>query len=258
MRTVVTDQIVDGEAREKRNELVVGQLGIVKAIALSMVSKLPAHIQVDDLIHAGVLGLISAAEKFDSARNVAFSAYAKHRVRGAILDYLRKEDWLTRDSRRKQKRIDGVKDELTSESGAHPTAEAISERLGVSLAQFHKISREVDSAMFGSQWSRIEEGDLPKPEPSARWTDRPDAISARNESRTLLASAAALLPERYRLMLTLIYERDMSMKKVGVVLKVNESRVSQMHKMAMNRMAAALHERGVHSCDAFTNECLQR
>lgn len=258
MQTGMTDQIVDGDARKKRNELVMEQFGIVKAIALSMVNKLPAHIQVDDLIHAGVLGLISAAERFDGARNVAFSAYAKHRVRGAILDYLRKEDWLTRDSRRKQKRIDGVKDELTAESGAQPTAEAISERLGVSLAQFHKISGDVDSAMFGSRWSQIEDGALPKPEPSARWADRPDAISARNESRTLLASAAAQLPKRYRLMLTLIYERDMSMKNVGGVLKVNESRVSQMHKVAMNRMAAALHERGVHSCDAFADECLQR
>jgi RNA polymerase sigma factor for flagellar operon FliA len=257
MQTVVTDHVVRDDTRKERNELIVEQLRIVRAIALNMASKLPAHIEVDDLIHAGVLGLIAAAEKFDGARNVAFGAYAKHRVRGAILDYLRKEDWLTRDSRRKQKRIDGAKDELAAEAGAEPGAEAISARLGVSLAEFHRMSQEVDSAVVGSRWCRMGESEPPKPEPSARWTDRPDAISARNESRTLLASAAAQLPERYRLMLTLIYDRDMTMKQVGGVLNVNESRVSQMHKTAMSRMASALHERGIHSCGSFANECLQ-
>lgn len=257
MLTVFAGQTLDGDPRKERNDLVLQELGIVKAIALSIASKLPPHIEVDDLIHAGVLGLIAAAEKFDGARNVAFSQYAKHRVRGAILDYLRKEDWLTRDSRRKQKRIDGVREELAAEACSEPTAEAISERMGVSLAEYHRISGEVDSTVLGPRQSRTDEGDLPKAEPAARWADRPDAASVRNESRALLASAAALLPERYRLMLTLMYDRDMTMKQVGGVLKVNESRVSQMHKAAMGHLASALRERGIHSCSAVVTEGVQ-
>jgi len=240
-----------------RDEVVVAQLGCVRSIARQIASKLPAHIELDDLVQAGVLGLIAAAEKFDDTRNTTFIQYARHRVRGAILDYLRKEDWLSRDSRRRQKRIDAVKGEIAAETCSEPSTEAVSARLGLSLSEFHRFARDVNSGVitllrqpgFGND-------DKVEREPSARWTDRPDAMSARSESRSLLASIVARLPERCRVMLTMMYDLDMTMKQVGFALNVNETRIFQLHKKALKQLTQALNRRGVYSCRDFLTESM--
>src|SRR5215469_8202076 len=106
---------------EARNQIVVDHLSLVKAIAIRVHENPPVHVDLDDLVHAGVLGLMDAVEKFDATKNVAFQAYAKHRIKGAILDSLRELDWASRDMRKRQKRMDAVTRDLSTKLGRTPT-----------------------------------------------------------------------------------------------------------------------------------------
>jgi RNA polymerase sigma factor FliA len=236
----------------RRDELILNHMSLVTAIATRVHETLPVHIELDDLIHAGVMGLFDAATKYDGEKQVAFSAYAKHRIKGSILDSLREQDWASRDTRRRQKQMEQVTRDLTVKLHREPTQNEIATEMGLSPRQWTQMMVDFSSlGMAAAQARKPEREDQPEPEAPCASEHHPDRVFARSELRERLAQAIRTLPVRYQQVVTLYYDRDMTMKDIGTALGVNESRVSQIHKAALARMQEALELTGIHSAAAF-------
>jgi len=209
-------------------------------------------VDLDDLVQAGILGLIDAANKFDATKHVAFSSYAKHRIKGEIFDSLRKLDWASRDIRRRQKEMEAVTHVLSGVLQRTPTEAEVAEKLGVDIDRWHKMRLDLQSLRIESASTRANENDdLPPPDfPSAPDT-HPDWICALEQLRGALEEAAMTLPERYQQVVRLYYTNDLKMKEIGMTLGINESRVSQIHKMALQKMANVLRDYGIDSYLGF-------
>jgi len=236
----------------RRNALVLEHLPLVKAIAARLRTTLPVHVDFDDLVHAGIMGLIDAANKFDSNKRVCFSSYAKHRIRGAILDSLRQLDWASRDMRRQHKQVEGATRELTATLQRNPTEAEVAQKLGVDEEHWRSMMLDLRNVGLVSASTRGNESDdLPAPDFPCPPGTHPDSICAHEELRGVLGEASKTLPERYQKVLRLYYTRDLSMKEIGLELGVNESRVSQIHKSALGKMAIVLRDKGIDSTRAF-------
>src|SRR5437588_7764789 len=130
-------------SQQDRDQIVLEHLPLVKAIAIRVHESLPVHVDLDDLIHAGVMGLFDAVTKYDGAKNVAFHSYAKHRIKGAILDSLRQMDWASRDLRRRQKQVENVTRDLSAKLGRTPHETEVAEEMGVSLSRWRHMQMEM-------------------------------------------------------------------------------------------------------------------
>lgn len=238
-------------SQEVRDQIVLDHLSLVKAIAIRVHENLPVHVDLDDLIHAGVLGLFDAVEKYDSTKNVAFQGYAKHRIKGAILDSLRQMDWASRDLRKRQKQVDAVTHELSLQLNRVPTDLEIAQAMGLTLDRWRRTQIELRTVGLVSATPRADqERDRTQEFPAAP-SFQPDRICEKRELQTTLARAMSSLPERYQKVVFLYYTNDMTMKEIGDVMGVNESRISQIHKTALRRMAVALESEGIRSVEAF-------
>ena len=237
--------------REQRDQIVLDHLPLVKAIAIRVHESLPVHVDLDDLIHAGVMGLFDAVEKYDDEKNVLFHSYAKHRIKGAILDSLRQLDWATRDLRRRQKQVESVTRELSSKLGRNPHETEVADRMGVGLDRWRRMQMELQTVGVVSA-TASGEGDRDRTEDCAADDGyQPDRMCERRQLQTKLAEAIGSLPERYQKVVFLYYTNDLTMKEIGDVLGVNESRVSQIHKTALKRMAGVLENDGIRSSAAL-------
>jgi RNA polymerase sigma factor for flagellar operon FliA len=234
---------------DQRNRVIIRYLPLVKAIAVRILAGLPPRsIELSDLENAGVLGLIDGAKKYDPTKQVAFSAYVKHRIRGAILDSLRKLDSVSRDQRRLKKRMDTATRELTVDLMRAPTEAEIAAKLRMSLDQYRDLMVRLRYTGTVSASTRSgDDPDLIARELPAPRTAQPDSILARRQLGGLLSTALAKLPPRHRQVVTLYYTDDATMKEIGETLGVNESRVSQIHKSALARLAATLQASGINS-----------
>jgi RNA polymerase sigma factor FliA len=236
----------------KRDQLITEHLSLVTAIAANVQRSLPVHVEIDDLIHAGVMGLVDAASKYRDDKEVAFPTYAKYRIRGAILDSLRQLDWASRDLRKRYKQMEAITRDLTAKLERTPTPNEVAAAMGLSLRRWQSLMVDFRAlGMAGSQLRATERDEQGTPETPCGPGLSPDNVFARSEMREKLSFAMQALPERYRQVVQLYYERDMTMKEIGGVLGVNESRVSQIHKSALERMQAALHQSGICSAAAF-------
>lgn len=231
--------VVDDESREK---MLMEQLPQVRYIARRIHERLPQHVPLEDLVHSGVLGLIDALNKFDACKHVQFASYEKHRIRGAILDSLRELDWSPRELRRKARMVDQAMAKLAGELGRAATEPEIAAELGLKLAELQQLLGEIDSLEIGSfavDSSEMGEedasGSVPAPE-----RDNPFQLCLDGELKTLLQQAIRELPEREKQVLSLYYYEELTMKEVGAVLGVGESRVSQIHSLAMSRLRSQL------------------
>jgi RNA polymerase sigma factor for flagellar operon FliA len=226
----------------------------VKAIAVRVHENLPVHVDLDDLIHAGILGLFDAVTKFDPSKNVAFSAYAKHRIKGAILDSLRQLDWASRDLRRRHKQVEAATRELAAELQRNPTEDEVAEKLGVEGERWRQMMIDLRNVGLISASHRGSEGDdLPPPDFPSKPDTQPDRICAHQQLRAVLSSAIGTLPERYQKVVLMYYNHELTMKEIGRELGINESRVSQIHKSALEKMAAVLESSGITSAHAFSD-----
>lgn len=239
------------ESISRRDELVVEHLSLVSAIAAHVQRSLPVHIELDDLIHAGMMGLFDAAVKYQADKKVAFSTYAKHRIRGAILDGLRQLDWASRDLRKRYKQMENVKAELSLKLNREPNEAELASAMGLDARRWRALMVDFRSLGNAVAQTRSEREETPGLELPCASHHNPDHVFARSELREKLTTAMATLPSRYRQVVELYYERDMTMKEIGDVLGVNESRVSQIHKSALERMQQALDGSGIHSAGAF-------
>jgi RNA polymerase sigma factor FliA len=238
-------------SQQERDQIVIEHLPLVKAIAVRVHENLPVHVDLDDLVHAGVLGLFDAVEKYDSTKNVAFHAYAKHRIKGAILDSLRQLDWASRDQRKRQKQVEAATRDLSGKLGRTPTESEVAGEMGLSLERWRRTLLELRTVGLVSA-TPAPDGERDRVQEFAATPDfQPDRICAHNQLRTTLARAIGSLPERYQKVVFLYYTNDMTMKEIGDVMGVNESRISQIHKTALKRMATALESAGIHSAQAF-------
>ena len=239
-------------SQEIRDQVVLQHLPLVKAIAIRVHENLPVHVDLDDLVHAGILGLFDAVTKYDSAKNVAFQAYAKHRIKGAILDSLRQLDWASRDLRKRQKQVDSVIRSLSMKLGRNPSETEVAEEMGLSMERWRQVQMELRTAglVSASTTPSDQDGDR-TPEFAATPELRPDRMCERRELKTTLARAIGALPERYQRVVCLYYTNDLTMKEIGDMLGVNESRVSQIHKTALKKMAVVLQSEGIDSAAAL-------
>jgi RNA polymerase sigma factor for flagellar operon FliA len=236
----------------RRDQLIVEHMSLVTAIAAHIQKSVPVHIELDDLVHAGIMGLFDAATKYRDDKAVAFPTYAKHRIRGAILDSLRQQDWASRDLRKRYKQVESVTRELTAKLQRAPTEPEVAEVMGLSPRRWQALM--VDFRCLGSaavQQHATDREDHLVPEATAAPTAAPDQVFARSELRRKLDLAMDVLPQRYQQVVKLYYERDLTMKEIGGLLGVNESRVSQIHKSALARMQNALAGTGIDSPAVF-------
>jgi RNA polymerase sigma factor for flagellar operon FliA len=236
---------------EARDRIVIEHLPLVKAIAIRVHEYLPVHVDLDDLIHAGVLGLFDAVAKFDSTKNVVFHSYAKHRIKGAILDSLRQLDWASRDLRKRQKQVDAVTHDLSARLGRNPTESEVGKALGVTEDRWRHMLVELRNVgLVSSTVHSDQERDRVMEFPATPEL-QPDRMCEHRQLQSTLARAIGTLPERYQKVVFLYYTNEMTMKEIGDLLGVNESRISQIHKTALKKMAVVLQAEGIHSAEAI-------
>jgi RNA polymerase sigma factor for flagellar operon FliA len=238
-------------SQDVRDRIVLEHLPLVKAIAIRVHESLPVHVDLDDLIHAGVLGLFDSVTKYDATKNVAFHAYAKHRIKGAILDSLRQMDWASRDLRKRQKQVDAVTQDLSLKLGRTPDENEMAGQMGVSVVRWRQMQLQLRTVgLVAANPTNDPERDLTQEYPAAP-AFQPDRICEQRQLQSTLARAMSCLPERYQKVVFLYYTNEMTMKEIGDLIGVNESRVSQIHKTALKKMAVALQSEGIHSAEAF-------
>jgi RNA polymerase sigma factor for flagellar operon FliA len=252
-KAVAKAPVVDRQAKlARRDHVVLEHLPLVKAIAVRVHENLPVHVDLDDLVHAGILGLFDAATKFDPEKQVVFSSYAKHRIKGAILDSLRQLDWASRDLRRRHKQVEAVTRDLSHELQRTPTEAEIAEKLGIDVDRWRQMMVDLHNVGLISASTRAQEHeDLPAPDFPSKPDTQPDTICAREQLRGVLEIAMRTLPERYQRVVKMYYSNEMTMKEIGGILGINESRVSQIHKSALEKMAVVLQANGICSSHAF-------
>jgi RNA polymerase sigma factor for flagellar operon FliA len=227
----------------ERERVLMEQLPQVRYIARRIHDRLPRHVAFEDLVHAGVVGLIDALNKFDLSKHVQFSSYAKFRIRGAILDSLRELDWSPRELRRKGRLVDSTHAQLSGKLGRVPTENEIAHEMGIDLKELQSLLAELDGLELGSL--RVEssrdgkEEDLTDHIPS-KPEETPFFQCLRSETKHLLEKAISELPEKEQRVLALYYYDELTMKEVGAALGIGESRVSQIHSLAMVRLRARL------------------
>jgi RNA polymerase sigma factor for flagellar operon FliA len=218
-------------------------LPLVKRVALKIRKRLPAHVDVDDLFSDGVLGLVDALTKFDASKRVKLETYASHRIRGTILDGLRGADPASRDLRRKNQRIQKLYHELEVKLGRPVTDEEMAAAQGMNLAQWHRELNEIQSAGLDCGTRALSAGPSATQrsvEPAFLAGDDPDPFDLRyrNEQREILARGLSSLPERDRQIVTLYHKQGLTMRQVAELMSVDESRISQLHSVALVRLKA--------------------
>jgi len=230
---------------ENREAVIIEYSPMVKYVANRIARRLPPHIEVEDLISVGVMGLIDAIEKYDPARGAKFKTYAEFRVRGAILDELRSMDWVPRSIRQKASQIDAVIQKLQAKFGRPPEDEEVAKKLGVSLDQFFDTLNETRSMPVLSldDLNIVKEtgGQQSLLDCLAGKVDADPQVQFRlNELKEIIAKTIDTLPEKERLVISLYYYKELTMSEIGVVLNVTESRVSQIHSKTMFRLRTKL------------------
>ncbi|MGZ3688431.1 MAG: FliA/WhiG family RNA polymerase sigma factor [Bdellovibrionota bacterium] len=235
-----------------RERLVREYAPLIKYIAQKIAARLPANIELDDLISSGVIGLMDAIEKYDASRDNKFKTYAEFRIRGAILDELRAQDWVPRSVREKAKMLERVYAKIEQTKGRQATDEEICSELGITQEEYHELLNQVRSVSLLSyddlsHFSKADKRALHGFGESGVKAPTPFSEVNVAHVKKMIAESIQELPEKQRLVLSLYYYEDLNLKEIGRVLDVTESRVSQLHTQAILRLKAKLR----HHWDEF-------
>jgi RNA polymerase sigma factor for flagellar operon FliA len=228
-----------------RDQLVLEYAPLIKYIAQKIAARLPANIELDDLMSSGVIGLMDAIEKYDAGRDNKFKTYAEFRIRGAILDELRAQDWVPRSVREKAKLLERCYSKLEQQKGRQATDDEIREELGISQAEYHELLGQVRSVSLlsyddVSHFSKADKRALHGGGDGNAKSQTPYSEVNLAHVKKVIADAIRDLPEKQRLVLSLYYYEDLNLKEIGKVLDVTESRVSQLHTQAILRLKSKL------------------
>jgi RNA polymerase sigma factor for flagellar operon FliA len=224
---------------------VLDNLHIVKIIASKLYARIPGGIELDDLVHTGILGLIDAVKKYDPTKGTRFSTYASLRIRGAMLDELRNLDWASRTLRQKIKEIENAFQTLEAKLGRTPQEEEVAKSMNMSMPEFHKLlsqSRGVGIGVF--RIAAEDEGNIADDNVLHYYAEEnnssPVLMLEKTEMKKILAGLMDQLPDRERMVLSLYYIDDLNLKEVGKVMNLTESRISQIRTSAILRLRAKL------------------
>ena len=235
---------------ELRERLIRANMGLVRRVAGRLAMRLPPHLEIDELESTGFPGLLAAVESYDPETNVEFAAFATARIRGAILDELRSMDPLPRSLREKAREIERTIARLEQRLMRTPSDEEVSEALGVSLDTYHRRLTDLRAGLHVSLDARWAEGESGEElGVGDQWTPDPWQSLALKERRALLGRIIDDLPQSERTVLSLYYFDELTMKEIGQVLEVSESRVSQIHSAALVRIRTRLRQRRVAAAD---------
>ncbi|MCS6924380.1 MAG: FliA/WhiG family RNA polymerase sigma factor [Candidatus Binatia bacterium] len=239
---------------DPRAKMLEAYLPQVRLVAERTHRRLPPGIDLESLVHAGVMGLLEALQRYDPRRGVAFHAYARYRIQGEIMEYLRSLDWVSRSVRAWGRKVAAVRDQLAGRLGREATAQEIAAELGISLQEYYRIDQKVsegailsleDLAMTSEEdWHRAKEHFARHPfvDPLAlleqacdplTWVEGKDLVEK-------LTAAIAALPERERLVVTLYYHEELTFREIGEILDLSEGRICQLHAQAVARLRQAL------------------
>lgn len=232
---------VDGKLRD---QLIMDYAPLIRFVAQRIAARLPSNIDIDDLMSAGVIGLMDAIEKYDPSRDNKFKTYAEFRIRGAILDELRSQDWVPRSVRDKAKKIEKTYAELEQKFGRAVSDQEISKALGVNLEEYYDMVSKVKAVTLLS----IDELSGPNQQDRKSLLECLENVSSKNPFtqlkskgvRELLIKNIEELPEKQKLVLSLYYYEDLNLKEIGKILEVTESRVSQLHTQAVDKLRSRL------------------
>lgn len=230
-------------ARPGLDELVARHAPQVKRIACHLLARLPASVQIDDLIQSGMLGLIEAARRYDAAQGASFATYAEQRIRGAMLDEIRRGDWTPRSVHRRARELAAAIRAIEAETGREAQDAEIAARLGLSQPEYHETLAD----LRGQKLVSLDEDDGDEDSDGenllaqlATTAAGPEDTAAHEQLLGAVAAQIDGLPERERLVLALYYDEGLNLKEIGAVLDVSESRVCQIHAQAVARLRARL------------------
>ncbi len=222
-----------------QEELVTRHAPLVKRIAYHLMSRLPPSVQVDDLIQAGMIGLLEAARNYDAGQGASFETYAGIRIRGAMLDEIRRNDWAPRSVHRKARKVAEAVRTIESRTRRDARDHEVARHLGISLEEYHQMLQDASGYLVMS----FDDLGVDDEASAVQFADRsPGPMDGvQNEAfKQSLAEAIASLPDRERLVMTLYYDEELNLREIGEVLGVSESRVSQIHSQALIRLQARL------------------
>ncbi len=230
-----------------RDELIVNHMSVVRFVAGRMAIHIPSTIDLDDLIGWGVLGLLDAVEKFDPSQEIKFSTYATIRIRGAILDEIRSLDWAPRSLRAMARKIGGARDKLRHERGEDPSSDIIAGEIGVTTEEVDDCMAQVQTAQVLSLDDYLPNEDRDEARKASLIEDigakSPEMQAQAREREAKLVMAILELPEQQQKVLNLYYYEELTLKEIGVVLEVSESRVCQVHGAALKGLRQAVREK---------------
>lgn len=245
--TLQTSIVVETKVKEQlgtREQIIREYAPLIKYIAQKIAARLPANIELDDLISSGVIGLMDAIEKYDSTRDNKFKTYAEFRIRGAILDELRAQDWVPRSVREKAKMLERAYTKIEHDKGRAPTDEEVCKELNLTQDEYHDLLNQVRTVSLLSyddlnSLSKEDKRSALGLNDNARSTTPFSEVNVAHMKK-MIAEAINDLPEKQRLVLSLYYYEDLNLKEIGKVLDVTESRVSQLHTQAIIRLKTKL------------------
>ena len=231
--------------QEKREELILKYSPLIKYVAGRLAMRLPPNISQDDLISSGVIGLMDAIEKFDSSKKIRFKTYAEFRIRGAILDELRSLDWVPRSIRKKTTELEKTYQYLEKDLNRPPKDKEVAEALGISIEKFYKLLDKTKNVTF------LDIETIRRRMPDNNQDDlfdliaddseiNPFALLNKTEIKEILIKAITALPEKEKIVISLYYYEDLTMREIGEIMGYTESRISQMHTKAMLRLRVRL------------------
>ncbi|EID99802.1 MULTISPECIES: RNA polymerase sigma factor WhiG [Leptospira] len=235
----------DSKDQNIRSYLVEKYSPLVKHVAGRIAIGMPQNVEFDDLVSYGVFGLLDAIEKFDPERQIKFKTYAMTRIRGSIFDELRSIDWIPRSIRQKAKQLEQIIGMLENKEGAHVEDEAIAKEMGISVEEFNSLLTKISGTSLVSLndiWFLGDENDevsfmetLESP-----MNMNPDTIIEKEEIKNVIVEAIKTLPDKEKKVIVLYYYEDLTLKEIGEVLEVTESRISQLHTRAVARLRSKL------------------
>lgn len=236
-RNKLWDSYAKLKSPEIREKLILEYAPLVKLVAGRLSMYLGYNVEYDDLVSYGIFGLIDAIDKFDNMKAVKFETYASLRIRGAILDQIRKMDWIPRTIRQKQKKIDAVMKEIEASTGRAAKDEEIAKSLGISDDDYLSWQSQMKITNVVSLNEFMESGsEIPAEQTGQQRFDSPEEVMEKEELKKVLQQALELLTEKEKKVILLYYYEDLTLKEISNVLEVSESRISQLHTRALQKM----------------------